>query len=37
MFARVAAITGGASVTANIALIVHNARVAGELAGALRG
>jgi pseudouridine-5'-phosphate glycosidase len=35
LLARVAAITGGASVRANIALIVDNARVAGELAGAL--
>jgi pseudouridine-5'-phosphate glycosidase len=35
LLARVAAITGGASVKANIALIVNNARVAGELAGAL--
>ncbi len=36
LLARVAAITDGASVTANIALIVNNARVGGELAGALR-
>ena len=36
LLARVAAITGGASVTANIALIVNNARVGGELARALR-
>jgi pseudouridine-5'-phosphate glycosidase len=36
LLARVAAITDGASVRANIALIVDNARVAGELAGALR-
>jgi pseudouridylate synthase len=32
LLARVAAITEGASVRANIALIVHNATVAGELA-----
>jgi pseudouridine-5'-phosphate glycosidase len=37
LLARVAAITGGASVTANIALITNNARVAGLLAGALAG
>jgi len=37
LLARVAAITGGASVRANIALIVNNARVGGELAGALTG
>ena len=37
LLARVAAITDGASVTANIALIVNNARVGGELAGALAG
>jgi pseudouridine-5'-phosphate glycosidase len=35
LLARVAAITGGASVTANVALITDNARVAGLLAGAL--
>ena len=35
LLARVAEITGGASVKANIALITNNARVAGELAGAL--
>ncbi len=35
LLARVAAITGGASVKANIALIVNNAKVGGELAGAL--
>ena len=37
LLARVAAITGGASIKANIALIVDNARVAGELAVALAG
>jgi pseudouridine-5'-phosphate glycosidase len=37
LLARVAEITHGASVKANIALIVNNARVAGELAGALSG
>jgi pseudouridine-5'-phosphate glycosidase len=37
LLARVAAITDGASVKANIALIVNNAKVAGELAGALAG
>jgi pseudouridine-5'-phosphate glycosidase len=37
LLARVAAITDGASVKANIALIVNNARVGGELAGALAG
>jgi pseudouridylate synthase len=35
LLARVAAITGGASVRANIALIVNNARVAGALATTL--
>ena len=35
LLARVAAITGGASVKANISLITDNARVAGLLAGAL--
>jgi len=35
LLARVAAITGGASVTANIALIVNNARTSGYLAGLL--
>lgn len=35
LLARVAAITGGASVTANISLIVNNARTAGRLAGEL--
>ncbi len=35
LLARVAAITNGASVRANIALIVNNARVGGELAAAL--
>jgi pseudouridine-5'-phosphate glycosidase len=37
LLARVAAITGGASVKANIALIVNNALVAGQLAGVLAG
>ena len=37
LLARVAEITGGASVKANIALITNNARVAGELARALAG
>jgi pseudouridylate synthase len=37
LLARVAAITDGASVKANIALIVNNAMVGGELAGALAG
>ena len=37
LLARVAAITDGASVKANIALIVNNAKVGGELAGALGG
>ncbi|MEI7742173.1 MAG: pseudouridine-5'-phosphate glycosidase [Chloroflexota bacterium] len=37
LLARVAAITGGASVKANIALIVNNARVAGYLATELAG
>ncbi|MCJ7712178.1 MAG: pseudouridine-5'-phosphate glycosidase [Chloroflexi bacterium] len=35
LLARVAAITNGASVKANISLITNNARVAGELAGVL--
>jgi pseudouridine-5'-phosphate glycosidase len=35
LLARVAAITGGASVTANVSLIVDNARVGGLLATAL--
>ena len=35
LLARVAALTDGASVRANIALIVNNARVGGELAGEL--
>ena len=35
LLARVAEITGGASVKANISLITNNARVAGLLAGAL--
>jgi pseudouridylate synthase len=37
LLARVAEITGGASVKANISLITDNARVAGLLAGALAG
>lgn len=37
LLARVAAITNGASVTANVSLIVDNARVAGLLAAALAG
>jgi pseudouridine-5'-phosphate glycosidase len=37
LLARVAAITDGASVKANISLITNNARVAGMLAGALAG
>ncbi len=37
LLARVAEITGGASVKANISLITNNARVAGLLAGALAG
>jgi pseudouridine-5'-phosphate glycosidase len=37
LLARVAEITGGASVRANISLITNNARVAGQLAGALAG
>ena len=36
LLARVAEITGGASVKANISLITNNARIAGELARALR-
>jgi pseudouridine-5'-phosphate glycosidase len=35
LLARVAEITGGRSVRANVALIVNNARVAGQLAAAL--
>jgi pseudouridine-5'-phosphate glycosidase len=35
LLARIAAITGGASVRANTALIVNNARVAGRLAASL--
>ena len=35
LLARIAAITDGASVRANTALIVNNARVAGQLAAAL--
>jgi len=37
LLARIAAITDGASVRANTALIVNNARVAGELASAFPG
>ncbi len=37
LLARVATITGGASVRANTALIVNDARVAGRLAAALAG
>ncbi len=37
LLARVAAITAGASVKANIALITNNAFVAGQLAGVLAG
>ena len=37
LLARIAALTDGASVTANTALIVNDARVAGELAVALVG
>jgi pseudouridylate synthase len=37
LLARVAELTGGASVRANTALIVHDAQVAGELAVALVG
>jgi pseudouridylate synthase len=37
LLARIAALTDGASVVANTALIVNDARVAGELAVALRG
>lgn len=36
LLARIAALTGGASVRANTALIVNNAAAAGELAGLLR-
>jgi pseudouridine-5'-phosphate glycosidase len=35
LLARIAALTDGASVRANTALIVNNARVAGRLAAAL--
>jgi pseudouridylate synthase len=35
LLGRIAALTGGASVRANTALIVNNARVAGEIAAAL--
>jgi pseudouridine-5'-phosphate glycosidase len=35
LLARIAELTGGASVRANVALIVNNARVAGQLASAL--
>ena len=37
LLARVAEITGGASIKANISLITNNARVAGLLAGVLAG
>jgi pseudouridine-5'-phosphate glycosidase len=37
LLARVADITAGGSVRANVALIVNNARVAGQLAAVLRG
>ena len=37
LLARIAVLTNGASVRANTALIVNNARVAGRLAGALIG
>jgi pseudouridine-5'-phosphate glycosidase len=37
LLARVAEITGGAAVRANISLITNNARVAGQLAAALAG
>ena len=37
VLARVAALTGGRSVTANLALIENNARVAASIAGALAG
>jgi pseudouridine-5'-phosphate glycosidase len=37
LLARVADMTGGASVRANVALIVNNARFAGQLAAALAG
>jgi pseudouridylate synthase len=37
LLARIATITGGDSVRANTALIVHNALVAGQLASQLRG
>ena len=37
LLARVAAITNGASVVANMSLIINNARVAGELAVELAG
>jgi pseudouridine-5'-phosphate glycosidase len=37
LLARVAEITAGGSVRANVALIVNNARVAGQLAAALAG
>ena len=37
LLGRIAEITSGASVRANTALIVNDARVAGELAGLLAG
>ncbi|MGH2475612.1 MAG: pseudouridine-5'-phosphate glycosidase, partial [Candidatus Limnocylindrales bacterium] len=37
LLARIATLTDGASVRANTALIVNDARVAGELAGRLGG
>jgi pseudouridylate synthase len=37
LLARIADLTGGASVRANVALIVNNARVAGQLAAVLAG
>jgi pseudouridine-5'-phosphate glycosidase len=36
LLARIATLTGGASVRANTALIVNDARVAGHLAASLR-
>jgi pseudouridine-5'-phosphate glycosidase len=35
LLARIADLTDGASITANTALIINDARVAGELAAAL--
>ena len=37
LLARIAVLTDGASIRANTALIVNDARVAGELAGRLAG